>query len=346
MIPEFEHFILPTLNVLSNGSLLSLDEIRSAIIAHFGFTEEELNEPTRSGNNTKVNDRTTWALTYLRQAGLAESPKRAFAQITFAGLELLENPPAIITRDYLFQNYSSFRDFQNRSRAKKNKKETSKQKPFKTSQNKGGGTATRNLPLMQDLKALRSAIDSFRKLGIQPTKKQLEKLSELESKILQSIIAKDLSESLSENFNDISNEFVIRIKYSDQRILLYVDTSDEAITSFPDDYAVEISPKKVEKEDNTPKRKRRPNLNFFEMGLINGDKLIYKDDDLISVIVASENKVEYNGQIYSLTKLTQELKGLPHAIQPTGEWIFDGQNLLDLYNETYSPDNEQDLILE
>lgn len=339
MIPEFEHFILPTLNVLSNGNLLSLDDIRNAIIAHFGFTDEELKEPTRSGNNTKVNDRTTWALTYLRQAGLAESPKRAFAQITFAGLELLENPPAIITRDYLFQNYSSFRDFQNRGKAKKDRKDASQQKPTKISQSKSGGSTTHVFPLMQDLKSLRSAIDSFRKLGIQPTKEQLEKLSELESKILQSIIAKDLSESLSDNFNDISNEFVIRIKYSDQRFLLYVDTSDETLTSFPDD-AVEISPKKVERKTIRLKRKRRPNLNFFEMGLINGDKLTYKDDDLITVTVANENKVEYNGQICSLTKLTQELKGLSHAIQPTGEWIFDGQNLLDLYNETYSSDNE------
>ena len=72
------------------------------------------------------------------------------------------------------------------------------------------------------------------------------------------------------------------------------------------------------------------------MGLIEGDVLIYASDESIQVTVASENKVEYNGKEYSLTRLTQELKGLTHAIQPTGEWTFDGQNLQDIYNDTYT----------
>lgn len=90
-------------------------------------------------------------------------------------------------------------------------------------------------------------------------------------------------------------------------------------------------------EENAPKaKKRRPNLNFYQMGLIDGDVLTFVADENIHATIVSENKVEYNSKEYSLTKLTQELKGLDHAIQPTGEWRLEDQNLLDLYNETYS----------
>ena len=62
----------------------------------------------------------------------------------------------------------------------------------------------------------------------------------------------------------------------------------------------------------------------------------FKDDESIEATIVSESKVEYQGKQYSLTALTQELKNLDHAIQPTGEWLFDGRNLKDLYNENIS----------
>lgn len=338
MIPEFEYFIRPTLQILSDGKLRSLDEIRSAVYTHFNFTPEELSETTRSGNNTKVNDRTTWALTYLRQAKLVESPQRAFAQITFEGLELLEKAPEVITRDFLFDNYESFRDFQNRSRKKK---ETQKSK-----QSRRLSSTTRNEKKhvdidsqIQNLVNLRSAIKSFKKLGIQPTTEQLDKISELESSILYSKLAEGLSDLLDKSYTEIVSQFIFNIKYDKGKIYLVIDTTKEALQDFPEG-AICINDYKKEDTDTPVKRKRRPNLNFFEMGLITGDQLSYKDDDIVTVTIASENKVEYNGQLYSLTKLTQELKGLTHAIQPTGEWIFEDRNLLDIYNETYSDNNQ------
>lgn len=338
MIPEFECFILPTLNILSSGKLLSLDEIRDAISEYFKFSHEELNETTRSGNNTKVYDRTAWALTYLRQSGLVESPKRAFAQITYSGLELLENPPAKITREFLYENYESFRDFQNRSGTKKGTPQANIKVPSKV--NVKNPVRTRNTsPEMQDLIAARTAVKSFRKLGIEPTQEQLDKLHQLESKILQNIIAEGISNIINDSLSNIADVFVVNIKYCKQRTFIHVDTSDNAIETFPEEKALEINCKSTDNTEDQDKKKRRPNLNFFQMGLITGDVLSYKDDDSVSVTIVSENKVEYNGQLYSLTRLTQELKGLPRAIQPTGEWTFEGQNLLDMYNETY-PNND------
>ena len=118
MVPDFEEFILATLKALKDGKTVSLQQLRSDVINYFNFSKNDLAETTRSGNNTKVIDRITWSLTYLCQAGLAERPQRSFARITLSGIELLDNPPAVITREYLSSKYPSFRAFTNRTRKK------------------------------------------------------------------------------------------------------------------------------------------------------------------------------------------------------------------------------------
>lgn len=331
MIPEFESFILPTLIVLSDGKVHSLSETKESVVKHFGFSKEELSETTRSGNNTKVNDRITWALTYLRQSGLVDSPQRAYAKITALGEKLLENPPKVITRDYLFSHYPSFRDFQNRSRRKKESRKYSLTNDINFEKNIEQDSSIKD-PMLEDLNNLRLAIRSFEKIGIKPTKEQIEKLSELEGKVICEALSNKIKNLFNNDITHIIKQFVVNIKYDNGQIFLHVDTANQSLSSFPDN---SFLVNKTFEQPIKQNRKRRPNLNFFEMGLITGDVLHYNDDKGISVTVVNENKVEYNGSEYSLTKLTQELKGLSHAIQPTGEWNFEGQNLLDLYNDTY-----------
>ena len=64
-----------------------------------------------SGSEGMVRNRTNWALTYLKKAGLAYSEKRGIFQITKSGEELLKNPPNPITPKYLAEHYPSFKDF-------------------------------------------------------------------------------------------------------------------------------------------------------------------------------------------------------------------------------------------
>lgn len=322
MVPTFDEFILPTLQYLADGKTRSLDEIRDGIIDFFKFSPEDLNEKTRSGNNTKVIDRITWALTYLCQAGLAERPKRAYATITYAGLELLENPPKIITRDFLYSKYSSFKAFHDRKKG-----ENPIDKINKDDKIDDGKVSDSNVE--QKLSTLRSAIASLKDLGLEPTEEMLLKEKELLSAISTASLFPAIAKAISENH--IDEQFVLMAKYDKGKLYLSYQPGIEPFDYFPTDAIL------VNTVDYEPKskRKRRPNLNFHQMGLVEGDILTYADNDEIQVMVASENKVEYNGKEYSLTKLTQELKGLDHSIQPTGEWLFDGQNLLDLYNETY-----------
>jgi len=82
---------------------------------------------------------------------------------------------------------------------------------------------------------------------------------------------------------------------------------------------------------------RRPPLNYFEMGMKKGDILV--KDPSIEVSVVDEKKVMYQGDIYSLTGITKKLLNLTHAIQPTGYWMFEGKNLRDIYDETYTLDD-------
>lgn len=336
MVPEFEEFLLPTLKVLSDGSPLSVQQIRKAVIAAFRFSDEELKEKTRSGNNTKVIDRITWALTYLRQAGLVDSPQRAYGQISFTGLELLKNHPKVITRNFLYSKYPSFRDFSNRKRVqKKNNKNTSDY--TLNNSTKKSEHSTTDSSLFQTLLELRTAVETFRKLGFEPSEEQLERIAQIENQIATENLFPAIAKVVVEHATE--TKFVINVKHDNGKIYLHLDTSEKGIASFPrESTIIEISDIKDTRKDKPSERNRRPNLNFYHMGLIAGDELTYIDDDNIKVTIASENRVKYQGKEYSLTRLTKELKGLNHAIQPTGKWEFEGQNLLDLYNEIYPSD--------
>lgn len=85
------------------------------------------------------------------------------------------------------------------------------------------------------------------------------------------------------------------------------------------------------------KRKMRPPLNFKDMAIPIGSKLHYaKDDNHIEVEVCGDRKILYDGVETSLTAVTKELLGLDYAVQPTRYWTYNGRNLQDIYNETYS----------
>lgn len=81
---------------------------------------------------------------------------------------------------------------------------------------------------------------------------------------------------------------------------------------------------------------RRPPLNYFEMGMKKDDLLVFIKDNNIIASIADEKKVMYEGEIYSLTALTKKILNIKHAIQPTGYWMFNGKNLRDIYDETYT----------
>jgi hypothetical protein len=87
-------------------------------------------------------------------------------------------------------------------------------------------------------------------------------------------------------------------------------------------------------------RKRRPPMNFVEMGIAIGETLTFAGDGETTVVVVEERQVELNGERRSLTAATRQLKDLDYDVQPAPHWSYQGRSLRDLYNETY-PTNPQ-----
>ncbi len=79
---------------------------------------------------------------------------------------------------------------------------------------------------------------------------------------------------------------------------------------------------------------RRPVQNFLEMGIQVGESLLFNDSDH-TCTVTSGRKVEYQGQEFSLTGLTQELLNTNRPLQPSPYWTYKGKRLIEIYDETY-----------
>lgn len=87
--------------------------------------------------------------------------------------------------------------------------------------------------------------------------------------------------------------------------------------------------------DSGEKLKKRPNMNFIEMGIPLGATLVFKDGTT-ETVVHSEKKVLFNDQIMTLTAVTRDVLNLDYSVQPSPHWKYEGRLLKDLYEETYS----------
>lgn len=110
--------------------------------------------------------------------------------------------------------------------------------------------------------------------------------------------------------------------------LLHVEDATAEIVAMPN------SIPKDEVEAATTYKKRRPPLNFREMGITMGSVLHMLDSDA-TVTVCADRKVQFNGEEISLTAATTKVLGLEYAIQPTPHWTFEGKSLQAIYDETY-----------
>lgn len=90
-------------------------------------------------------------------------------------------------------------------------------------------------------------------------------------------------------------------------------------------------------------RTKRPPINFIDMGLREGDILVYKQDENVTCSVVDKKHVLYKGNVTTLTPITTHLLGKTYSVQPTPYWkIKDtGRDLIDVYDETY-PIEEMD----
>ncbi len=100
-----------------------------------------------------------------------------------------------------------------------------------------------------------------------------------------------------------------------------------------DDLNSNVSPTEIEAVKQA--KKKRPNINYAEMGLEKGTILTFTNDATVEVVIISDKKVLYNEEEVSLTRVTKELLELDYAVQPTKYWLVNGKNLRDIWRETY-----------
>lgn len=110
-IPKYYEMHRPMLEFLKDKEIHSFIEIKTYIIDYFKLDDESLSEMLPSGRQTVFTNRIGWARTYLKKAGLIDSPARATFSISKEGLNVLLDNPKVIDKTYLMR-FESFREFQ------------------------------------------------------------------------------------------------------------------------------------------------------------------------------------------------------------------------------------------
>ncbi len=114
-IPDYQTIMLPLLKSAADKKQYLLKDLVAILAQHFQLTEEELNELLPSGSALLFANRVGWARTYLKKAGLLDSPQRGYLIITDRGLKVLAKKPEKIDNTLLKQ-FPEFLEFQNLKR--------------------------------------------------------------------------------------------------------------------------------------------------------------------------------------------------------------------------------------
>jgi restriction system protein len=121
---NLELFLFPTLEVIEKlGGSASNDEIDSALITEFGYTDEDIGETYVSLRRGKSDvsfliDKMRWARSYLKLAGLLGQEKRGVWVVTDDGRLALAQGDEAVRRSVKTSEQNYHRDYREKQRAK------------------------------------------------------------------------------------------------------------------------------------------------------------------------------------------------------------------------------------
>jgi restriction system protein len=110
-IPDYQSVMLPLLRQVADKRTYLFKDIVELLAQEFNLSEDESKELLPSGQAFLFSNRVGWARTYLKKAGLIDSPKRGTLAITPRGLAILKEKPKNID-NALLRRFSEFIDFQ------------------------------------------------------------------------------------------------------------------------------------------------------------------------------------------------------------------------------------------
>jgi restriction system protein len=115
MIPDYQSLMLPLLKTIYDGKEYEFKKLIEILAVQFKLNEEEKNELLPSGQALLFPNRVGWARTYLKKAGLIESPGRGIIKITERGKNTLKENLTEINVKYL-SKFPEFIQFKLQSR--------------------------------------------------------------------------------------------------------------------------------------------------------------------------------------------------------------------------------------
>lgn len=90
----------------------------------------------------------------------------------------------------------------------------------------------------------------------------------------------------------------------------------------------------VSRDSGLRMKQKRPNLNFEEMAITIGS-MLQSNYNHETCEVVDAKKVNFRGEVMSLTRATREMLELEYSVQPSPYWVYEGKILKDIYDETY-----------
>ena len=109
-VPKYDELMKPLLIAVSDGETYKMKNVTALLAEQLNLSSDDLAEMLPSGRQTVFKNRVGWAKTYLKKAGLLDSPARATIVITNAGKQVVADNPEKIDSKYLEQ-FPSFVDF-------------------------------------------------------------------------------------------------------------------------------------------------------------------------------------------------------------------------------------------
>ncbi len=88
-VPDFQSWFLPLLKRVADGESHRLSDLYEELAQDLDLSDEDRAEELPSGKQLTYRNRIGWARTYLKKAGLLESPARGECRITKRGIEVL-----------------------------------------------------------------------------------------------------------------------------------------------------------------------------------------------------------------------------------------------------------------
>lgn len=117
-VPDYQTLMLPLLRLAADDQDHRFRDAVESLADDFRLSPEDRTELLPSGQQPLFNNRVGWANTYLKQAGLLESPRRRLFRITQRGRDLLKEQPERIDVS-LLERYPEFVEFRGKHRPRK-----------------------------------------------------------------------------------------------------------------------------------------------------------------------------------------------------------------------------------